>query len=261
MATTREIYPQAPLRFVALEIRYGFAPDLSGPDGRAKVYDQLADDFPLAQTSHSIEIGLPPTAPREELQMLNRERTRSVTVGPDLLAVNTSAFLNFEEFLGTVEKAIGALGSARVASVQRIGIRYIDEIRVPGVDRPDQWHGWIADSLLGPIEFGRDWNVELAETAVRMAIEDEQHLMLRVGPRDQPAVEPSGPLSLRPLDGHFFLLDLDSFWQADLKELREFDADAILTTCGSLDDVAHQVFERSITDRLRDDVLRREADG
>lgn len=257
---TREIYPNAPLRYVAVEIRYGFVPDLSGPDGRARVYEELGDRFPLAQTSQSLEITLPGgPQPKEQLQMLNRERTRSVSVGADLLAVNTSAFVDFEEFLETLRSALSALRHSRIASVDRIGIRYIDEIRVPGVNLPDQWDGWIDQSLLGPISFGQPWNVELAESAVKTSIKGDRHLMLRVGPRDLPAVDPNGPLKLVPQDGHYFLLDLDSFWQPNDQEVHDFDVEEILRTCVLLDEVAHEVFERAVTDRLRDEIMRKES--
>jgi len=52
-----------------------------------------------------------------------------------------------------------------------------------------------------------------------------------------------------------FRLDIDSYWQPSV-EVPEFDRDLILDLADTLHKPVREVFERLITDRLREEVLR-----
>ena len=67
----------------------------------------------------------------------------------------------------------------------------------------------------------------------------------RVGPRCP--LSPPGPL---------FKLDIDSFWHA-ADEVPEFGVDLILNQADALHEPVRYVFESLITDRFREEVLRR----
>ena len=59
-----------------------------------------------------------------------------------------------------------------------------------------------------------------------------------------------------PSPGLLFKLDIDSFWQA-VDEVPEFDVDPILNQADALHEPVRDVFEILITDRLREEMLRR----
>lgn len=265
---TREIYPSAPLRFVAFELQFDLVPALGTGDGQARVYEQLREYFPIAENAMSVEVTLSPvgsSAPQAapELRMLDMERTRSVTVSARSLTVQTSTFRDSEEFAVSVRHAVQALGTSRVATRKRVGLRYVDEVRVPGVAQPDDWGPYIDERLLGGINFGAEkYELEAAQGLVGVTVAPDRHVMLRYGPSNGLAVDPDGPLRLPPTpQGQFFLLDLDSFWSpADGKPPR-FDTDEVLETFSLLDEPSHDLFETAITEQLRDEVLRRPNDG
>ena len=211
-----EIYPSAPLRFVALAIRFGFVPQLAAAEGQATVFERLKDDFPLAEPGTNVEVTLWPggsTGPQQKqnLRMKNRERTWSVSVAPEVLAVNTSKYVDFEDFIGTVQRAVKATFDSGITTVHRVGIRYIDEIKVSGVTEPEQWSPYIDERLLGGIAFAEEtlrqcrgrWVLPSARTATCSS----------VTARTGTVVDPKGPLLLEPIEGSVFVLDMDSFWQ------------------------------------------------
>ena len=81
--------------------------------------------------------------------------------------------------------------------------------------------------------------------------------MLRYGAWEGFAVDPGGDLkrsSATP--GPFFLMDIDSFW-IPIGGVPEFDVKALLTICDELHTPVGRLFERLITDRLREEILRR----
>ena len=264
---TREIYPSAPLRFVAFELQFDLVPALGTADGQATVYDRLRASFPIAENAQSVEVTVSPVgssaAQTPELRMLNMERTRSVTVSATSITVQTSAFHDSDEFAASVIQALQALESSRVATRKRVGLRYVDEVRVPGVTKPDEWGPYIDERLLGGVNFGAEqYEIEVAKGLLGVTVTPDRHVILRYGPSDGFAVDPNGPLRLPPTpQGQFFLLDLDSFWlPADGTPLR-FDPEEVLKTFTLLDDPSHELFEAAITEQLRDEVLRRSTDG
>jgi uncharacterized protein (TIGR04255 family) len=263
--TTREVYPSAPLRFVALEVQFSYAPPLGTEQGRAEVYNHLAERFPVAEPETTVAVTVVPGgtgAPETTLalRMVDAGRTRSVTVGPSSLTVQTSAFVDADDFLTSVREGLEAVAFARPGPMRRIGLRYIDEIRVPGVARARDWDGWVDSRLLGATLFAGDHQVDTADGVLIMTLAAEHYLAIRFGPRVGFAVDPNGALRLPDAErGPFFLLDFDSFWMPDAGRHVSFDVETALATARALDDPAHRFFESAITDRLRDEVLRRAA--
>lgn len=260
-----EIYPSAPLRFVALEIRFGFNPQLATADSRAAVFSQLQQDFPLAEAAENVQVTIAPGAIPQQLQdlrMKNSERTWSVAVSPELLAVRTSAYRDFPSFAATVRRALDATFDSEKVPTTRIGIRYIDEIRVPGVLNPMEWAPYIDERLMGCVAFAEDHPIEQAQGALSMGMGENRHLFLRFGPSREPVVDPEGPLYLEPVEGPIFVLDVDSYWQIpDPNSVEFLDGEQIGHICSELDSSAYEIFERAITEKLRDDVLRKERNG
>lgn len=263
----REIYPCAPLRFVAFELQFDLVPTLGTADGQATVYERLRASFPVAENAQSVEVTLSAVgssaAQTPELRMLNMERTRSVTVSATSLTVQTSAFHGSDEFAASVMEALQALQGSRVATRKRVGLRYVDEVRVPGVAKPDEWEPYIDERLLGGVNFGAaQYEIEVAQGLLGVMVAPDRHVMLRYGPSNGFAVDPNGPHRLPPTPpGQFFLLDLDSFWQPADGRPQRFDPEEVLETFSLLDDPSHELFEAAITEQLRDEVLRRSTDG
>lgn len=269
----REIYPAAPLRFVAFEAQFSIAPALATAEGKARAYESLKDEFPLIPTPIGLSIrgpigGAPsavmagpvPLMLPDPLRMLNRDRTASVVLGTSVLAVNASTYTRYEKFRPSIELALQAVQGASVAGVVRVGLRYVNEIRVPGVTDLAHWDPFIASELLAPARIGSG-PAKTVQGSIIFPSSDQRELLVQFGALDGFRVDPNGELQLPPInEQHYFLLDLDSHRDA-ANAFWEFSTETVLDEVDALHRPIHSVFEAAITNRLRDRVFRKESDS
>lgn len=262
--TTREIYPNAPVVLVAVEARHPeVAPLTQGEQSELKRL--LAPRFPLPQPvqSRSIttSIGTAPTLTEQTIpRFASRDQTTAVTFGPQAIAVESTRHETFEQLAELVQISVDA--RQRVAAVDgllRLGLRYVDELRVPELcDGPVGWGDWVDSSLLGPSTLGARIGLKSVswEGATVFDRGAGRQLIVRYGPREGFAVPPGGPLHRStPAPGAFFLLDIDSFWVPS-ESVPEFTAAVVGELCADLHEPVSQLFENLITKRLREEVLR-----
>lgn len=262
-----EVYPNAPVVLVALEVRHPTADPLTHAQ-RLKIKRQLAAYIPIMRTGQLAQItavqaaGVSP-APQdmrvEEFpRYFSRDNTIAVSVRTDGLVVETTRYVRWErlrELAAEVFEVRQDLGG--VDGVERVGLRYINEIRVPGEPVHD-WAPWVDATLLGATPIGEELGLTALQwqgiTVLRPG--PERSLVLRYGPWDGFAVDPAGELKRStPTPGFFFLLDIDSFWTPS-EGIPEFDAKALLATSDELHAPVRKLFERLVTDRLRREVFR-----
>ncbi len=273
----REIYPAAPLRFVAFELTFPPVPSLQDETAKREIYARLRGTFPIpAATPASMggfSLQLSPTgvaapAPLRAgsfaglatgLRMMNRDRTASATLNADSILVETSAYVRYEDFREMVRVALEALVAVEeLPGVQRIGLRYIDEVRIPEVERPADWAPYVAPCLQGPVSL-INADAKVTQGLVEYQLAEQRALILRYGATSGWSVDPNGPLRLKSAaSGPYFLLDIDSFWSSLEDLVPEFSLDVALTLCNELHLPVRQVFEAAITDKLRNDVLRKD---
>lgn len=258
----REIYPRAPLRLVAFELRTPTVPTFASPESALPAFEQLKDIVPIIGPANpTIEMGSgdgPPTITPGPLRLLDRRRQLSIVLGPRAIAVETSAYHRFEEFEKTLERTLDAVSKvADVAGMVRIGLRYIDEIRVEGVSEPSDWKGLINGALLGAAQLNGEFNATSFNGLLEYALDSQTTVNLRYGALRGRVVDSSGPLRIEPeYDGPFFLIDIDSFWTAPEEELPEFNVDEALEICTRLRLPVRSLFEAAITEKLREDFRR-----
>ena len=152
---------------------------------------------------------------REFPRYFSRDNTMAVSVREDALVIETTRYDRWERVRGVLAEVLAAREEiGGVDGVERIGLRYIDEIRVPN-DSQDGWSPWVHPSLLGPAPIGDDLGLKATEWQAVMVFnrEPDRTLVLRYGPREGFAVNPGGDSKRpTPLPGPFFLMDIDSFW-------------------------------------------------
>jgi len=157
------------------------------------------------------------------------------------------------------EAVLARQEAAPVDGVERLGIRYVNEVRVPDLDSPTEWQAWIAPALTSPSTLGTA-NGQQVQTwqGVTVFGDAQNGIVVRHGVFEGYAVNPAGDLQRpAPPPGPFFLIDLDCYWMpaGDTPPLEwelidpHFDQASI---------AAYALFEQLITDNLREGVLRRE---
>lgn len=212
---------------------------------------------PTTQSGQSVKI------PR----FTNRERTWAVVVTASSLVIETTQYRHWPEFRSVLERAIAACSQVlKPDGVVRVGMRFVDEIRAPKADatHPILWSEWLVPSLFAPemIGMAEDGYEPLAWTgAAQFATGKDCQLVLRFGPQNGYAVSPTGPLvrNSPPPPGPFFVLDFDSFWQPT--SIPPFVDNDLMQICEQLRDPMRALFDRLITDKLRDEVFRKESDS
>lgn len=274
MTDRHEVYPNAPLALVAVEVRFPEAAaerPLPMPLQRS-LRDLLGENWVIE--SHKVQqfgVALGPGAAGQQTfqevvvpRFTVRDRTLAVALTGTSLTVETTAYRHYLEFRAVLSRVFRAAAELfRPDGLARVGMRYIDEIRVPGMDpdRPSAWSEWLDPSLLPPrLEAMVADRFEPAawDGAVRYATGPNRSLVLRYGARQGYAVEPRGSLSRPspPPPGPFYVLDFDSFWEPP--DIPEFDPDALTDTCDELRRPVRRLFDLVVTDRLRDEVFRKE---
>jgi uncharacterized protein (TIGR04255 family) len=257
----REVFPHAPLALVAAEVRFSDAARLRQQHTRDNLVIALEQRFPVAQSIQQVNLALGDGPTDEQVQrgvaLRNVGRTESLTLMSQSLTYETTQYGQFEDLLDAVTQACDALVAANVQpAIERVGLRYIDEVRVPGdVDFTDvrQWSRWIDDALIahlfvGPAQFPAT-STQIVST---YDLGDGYGLNFRGAALNQGPIVTPTHLSRAPVEsGPFFALDYDGF-----RDFTGFDTvlleshvvrKALLDVhvpCGT-------AFQRSITDEAR----------
>lgn len=273
MADTHEVYPSAPLALVAVEVRFPEAAAVQPlPITVQRSFRDLLGEGWVIESikAQKVEFDLLPQGGSQTVQHLTiprftvRDRTLAVAVTEESLTVETTRYRHYPDFRAVVERALTAAAQVLLPDgVARVGLRYIDEIRSPGVraDHPSDWQPWIDPSLLAPqitAMEGEGFNPAAWEGAVQYETGPGQKLVLRYGPRTGYAVNPAGPLKRHspPPAGALFLLDFDCFWEPT--DIPEFDPAVLLATCDQLRTPIRALFDLLISDKLRKEVFMKE---
>lgn len=259
-------YPNPPLALTVLEIRYVEIPDGVGRNAQQHLRKLLRNELPLVEsiTEQQVEVALGAPMPasiqrRTMPRFVTRDRTTALVVKEDALVLETTTYEGWEEqFRPLLDTVINAMQQAEPPDgVLRVGLRYIDEIRVPAISvLPGDWRPYIDRHLLAAADPGfipASLTPTVWQGLVQYQTTDDSTLTVRYGPQNGHAVPPRGATRRRnpPPPGPYFLLDSDSAWQAG-DEVPEFDANRILGICDSLHAPTREFFKLAVTDQLRE---------
>lgn len=263
VAHRNKSWENAPLALVVLEARF---PPVGGPL-RPPVFrairDAVSPNWVIEGAKHQIvQFGLgaggvvAPSVQTEDVSRITtRDRTSTVTVRAESVTVETTRYSGYESFRELLGTTLGSVQHVlQPDGVVRLGMRYVNEVRVPDGPSPNRWIGWITNSLLAPAVTGLEPSTWAS--AVQYNLDGGRILALRYGPTDGPVVDPSGPVRRvpPPAPGPVFLLDFDSYWQPF--DIPAFAADTLLTTCDLLRDPVRRLLDGLVTDRLVNEVFR-----
>lgn len=265
--TSVDAQPNAPVALVTLEIRHPAAETLTESASR-ELKQQLLADLPIERQAQDVQWGM--TAPGQPPQPVadrfvrysNRENTTAASLKNQAIVVETTAYTNFDTFLDVAMRVVDARSRiSSIVGVERIGLRYVLEIRVPaGVDGRIEWTNWIDESLLGPQRLapGGLTLTEWQGAGVFREAQPGRSLIVRYGPGVGQALDQSYHLRrVAPAGtGQFFLMDIDSFWTPPTGAIPEYNREALLSTFRDLYAPAQTVFQDMLTTRLKDDLLR-----
>jgi uncharacterized protein (TIGR04255 family) len=257
-------HASAPVALVTMEIRHP-ATDSLTESSTAALKELLVDELPIQRQAQdaawAVSPGGGPTLATESFaRFLNQDNTLAASMRTQAVVIETTAYSDFESLLGAVMRVLDARQQVSpVAGVERIGLRYILELRgSAGRHGRVEWTDWIAEPLLGPQHIAPDSLslTELQGAAVYQEAQPGKSMILRYGPGMGQALDPNFYLRRTlPVDaGPFFLLDIDSFW-TPVGQIPEYDPDVVLSTFEALCDPAHIAFHQMLSDQLKDELI------
>jgi len=259
-------YENDALRYAAVEVRFSPLDELEAAT-IADFRERVREDFAVSEAEQQVAVNLGPTGPSTQQtfrqRFYTRDRITSAVLGRDLLILETSDYPGWTEFRDRFARLARALeGVKRPDGLLRVGIRYIDEIRVPGVESIADWEPWISPNLIAPLTLDST-EPSGATLALQYGTAPGLVTVFRAAPfATGRTVQEEGPLRL-PFptpESPYFLLDTDSSWADPSRQIPEFAPDEIIVILDELHAPCARLFEASITDRLRDEILRQPRD-
>jgi uncharacterized protein (TIGR04255 family) len=266
------VYPSAPLALVAFEVRYpSLAEPLDALSLRAKLREILPIPGSATQGTFTFGGATPIFEQQSFPRLMSRDRTATLMVTDEALVLETTTYDGYDEHRKLIEKVVAAAADvAGPDGIVRVGMRFIDEIRVPKVSEPPgDWSDWIAPGLLMPLAPDltvggrslrpRTWQgVAVYDAGAGYAVQ------LKYGPQVGFAVQPNGDTRRRispPSPGLFFLLDSDGAWTPQ-DTVPEFTPASVLDACDMIHEPLSALFKAISTDRLVKEVfMKSDADG
>jgi uncharacterized protein (TIGR04255 family) len=240
----RRLYDQNPLKLVVCQVRFPVLTRFEEPSFPAPFQEALSERYPRSALQHELGVTLGPAgaatvpSPPAAWRFSDLEDQWTVVLARDFVSLETTAYEQFERFKERLQEVLGAVEALGVKARERLGLRYVDEIRHPGAVTPADWREYLNEKLLGMVggeELGDDVIHTIQEIRLR---EDDGTLVIR-----------HGYIGREPTDGNpFYLLDTDYY---DDRPQR-FDVPQIMEQLDTYHETIHNIFEESITDRLRE---------
>lgn len=261
----QEVYPNAPVVVATVEIRHTESPVLTQPE--RKLAKQVLNRWtPIQRSSKQLTVAVMPGVPgsgdqsvEEFPKYFSRDSMLAISFRKEAVVVESTRYDGWLAFREIIEAAIDARAKIGVPdAVERLGIRYLNEIR-PAEEAPVSWTKWVNANILGPIELSEAVGLE-AKQWQGLAVygpTNDRSLVMRYAPGDGQAIEAGQELVRRKFTpGPFMWIDIDSFWLHE-ETLPEFDSEALVAKCDELHTPLRTLFEKLITSKLREEVLRR----
>jgi uncharacterized protein (TIGR04255 family) len=267
MYAAREIFRNSPLQYVVLEIKYPYAPRLRQNGTRDDILIDLDDVLPIVKQQQHMtmtgQLGGPVSQQVEQVpNAYNTARTTRLAITANALTLDTTDYTTFEEFRRLAYRCLEALGKhAAPAAIDRVGLRYFDEVRVPDpIKDVRDWSGWVADPLVIAASIDSGHQAVGLQGLVQYTTGQHRSLTLRFAAVPDGSMISDEPLKRRdsPQNGPFFALDFDSFWEPPVDVSPGWDLESLMTVIDELHVPVGTTFQTVITEKLRDSVLRRD---
>lgn len=263
MYPDREVFSESPLALVAAEIRFSDSARLRQQHTLDAIAIALEDLFPYAEPLQqtSLNFSLVPGAAQQVQQragvmLKNAAKTESLSLVSSALTYETTAYTTFHDLLKAVTAACSALVEANVRpAIERVGLRYIDEVRVPEpVTDGRQWARWINAPLIEHLSVGpEDSPVTVTQGVTTYDLGSQKSLNFRFAALNQgPVVMPAHLIPRRePQVGPFFVLDIDGYQEFAGQVAAPLDPEVVSKCLSAVHAPSGAAFQRAITEEAR----------
>ena len=225
------------------QVRFPVLQRFDEPGFLGPVQDLLRDRYPRSVQEQQIGLVVGPggVTPAQDAgkhwRFQDAEQSWSVVLGRDFFGVETARYVQFEEFEERIRDLLPVAASMGINWRERVGLRYVNQMRHPEGRTPAKWRELLNPKFLGMVggdELGADVIHAVQEIRLREA---DGVLLIRHGL--------IGPEASN--DDPFYSLDLD---YADERP-QPLDPDQLVKQLWSFHDKMHNVFEMTLTPTMR----------
>jgi len=208
-----------PLALVVAQIR--FPPVLSiqtDEKSLARFQDLLRDRYPFVFVGRQIGLNVSPQGIEQQqtsgkiYQFADADREWAVSLAVDSVALEARHYTDYDDFSQRIMSLLAAVKEVyRVAVRQRLGLRYINEIRYPEVSTVTDWIPLLRHELLG-LAANREIAPSVESTLQELSLNlPSGGLTIRHGYVPQGSTVAPLPGEQLQNAGPFYLLDFDAF--------------------------------------------------
>ena len=260
MSESHVVYEHPPVELVSAEIRFQYMPRLGTEETFSTLSERFAD-FSNVQREQRAEFAvvLPQGTSRLDnetaVRLMDESRTKSITLSAQRMTVETTDYLGWESFGELIGRAADELWRLAPVRIERLGLRYLDEIRSPDVTADVRsWTDWVRPGLLGAMSVLPDEAVPEQFQSVTVAqLPRDAAVIVRVGVFNGLGLVADGaPMARRRQEpeGPFFGIDTDCYWQPKGR-LGKLGAPEAIAVFEELHGHQGTIFRSSIGDKLR----------
>lgn len=231
-----------PLKIVVAQVRFDAVHQLDTPDVHAAIQAELAERFPrslpqLQEITFTLTPQGPSTQQVEQTAVRFGDEAARVTIaiGPEMASFETIYYEGWEAFRDDVRMVLDLVGRhGSVGTVTRFGLRYVDEIRVGGVNTITDWEELLEESLLGTADgLARDPRLLRSLQRVTIGVGED---VINVGHGFTQQVDDDGQLA------SIYLIDTD----LSTSVRQPWDVERIMERADRYHDWGTNVFVRSL---------------
>jgi uncharacterized protein (TIGR04255 family) len=239
----RRKYSASQLKLVLCQIRFPVLHRFEDPAFLAHIHDALRDRYPRPRQEQQLAVVVGPAGPAQtsggtlwRYQDLAEEW--SVVLQRDSAGLETTRYDQFEPFLERFMELLAVLIEVGVDVTERIGLRYVNELRHPEAYEPGDWRRLIEETLLGIVGGDQlEGTIDHAIQEIRLA-RDDGTFVLRHGYVGEKAAQ----------GNPYYLLDLDYFEE----RAQSMQSSGIAGILAAYHEEISRVWEMSLKDPMRE---------
>jgi uncharacterized protein (TIGR04255 family) len=217
----RIVFERTPLVLALCQVKFSPMLSVSNPSAVAPFQEAIIAEYPVAGQSQGQQVQVrvegSPAGNQASVQsnlgevswrFSDVDDTWTAILAPDFLALETRAYRDFSEFEDRLGRLLGALDKTIHPTVGlRIGLRYVNEIRLTG----DEWRAAIRPELLGALA-APPFGELVAQAFQQMQFREPDGMGVNL----QHGLLPGGSVvdprpGEAPPEGPFYVLDIDVF--------------------------------------------------
>jgi uncharacterized protein (TIGR04255 family) len=243
---------------VLCQIRFSTVLRINQDDAVIAFQEAIRHTYPRYAKQQGMTVLITPqgvqqqVAPSGQHRFDDSEGVFTAILTPDFVALETNQYADIEDFVSRVVTLAAAVEEHYTpAEIQRVGLRFINELRLRSADPKDEMREAITAALLGAA--GSDELVD-AVTSTQQVLElggDDSRMLVRHGlvPQGGTTVDPLGAqIALGPEHQQpFYLMDIDAFSERN----RRYSVEGIETTLREFNDDVRSFFAWSVNEEYR----------